>query len=88
VARFNYFYRREYGEEPSEVAAQAYDAAEILLTAWQRAGADRAGMERALEAYGVHVGATGRCTLGARTEPSRVQVPLMTVSEGEVLRLE
>jgi len=88
AARFNYFYRRQYGEEPSEVAAQAYDAAQILLSAWQRAGDDRAGMERALASMGVHVGATGRCTLGAAGDASRVQVPLMTVSEGEVLRLE
>jgi branched-chain amino acid transport system substrate-binding protein len=88
AARFNYFYRRQYGEEPSEVAAQAYDAAQILLSAWQRAGDDRAGIERALASMGVHVGATGRCTLGAAGDASRVQVPLMTVSEGEVLRLE
>ena len=88
AARFNYFYRREYGEEPSEVAAQAYDAAQILLSAWQRAGSNRAGIERALNSMGVHVGATGRCTLGSGGGASRVQVPLMTVSEGEVLRLE
>ncbi len=88
AARFNYFYRRRYGEEPSEVAAQAYDAAQILLSAWRRAGNDRAGIERALTSMGVHVGATGRCTVGRVEEASRVQVPLMTVSEGEVLRLE
>lgn len=88
AARFNYFYRREYGEEPSGVAAQAYDAARIVLKAWERAGSDRAGIERALSSMGVQVGATGRCTVGGSGGASRVRVPLMTVSEGEVLRLE
>lgn len=88
VARFSYFYRREYGEEPSEVAAQAFDAAGIVLDAWKRGGSDRAGIERALRSTGVHVGATGRCTVGGTGEASRMQVPLMTVREGEVLRLE
>ena len=88
IARFNYFYRRAYDEEPSEVAAQSYDAAEILLKTWQRAGSDRAGIERALQSFGAHVGATGLCTLGGSPQPSRTQVPLMVVREGEVLRLE
>ena len=88
VARFSYFYRREYGEEPSEVAAQAFDAADIVLDAWRRSGNDRSGLERALGSTGVHVGATGRCTVGGSGETSRMQVPLMTVREGEVLRLE
>lgn len=87
AARFTYYYRRKYGEDPSTVARQAYDAAGIFLKAWNTGGDDREAVERALQGIRIYHGATGTCTLGSVEFP-RTSCPLLTIREGEIISIE
>jgi branched-chain amino acid transport system substrate-binding protein len=87
AARFTYYYQRKYGEDPSTVARQAYDAAGIFLKAWNTGGDDREAIERALQGIRVYHGATGTCSLGSVEFP-RTSCPLLTIKEGEIISIE
>jgi len=87
TARFTYFYEREYDSAPSMLAAQGYDAARIILEAWEGGIPSRASLERHLEGLGVYFGATGICTIGLESIP-RSSYPLVTVSDGEIISIE
>lgn len=87
TAGFVYAYGREFGQSPSMIAAQGYDAAWIILEAWHTGGRSRAGVQRRLAGRGAWFGASGRCVLGSSTDV-RVSWPLLTVREGEILGIE
>ena len=88
TARFVYTYSRTYGEEPTVIAAQGYDAAGILLDAWtQASNPTRNRIARKLSSMGPWYGASGRCILGSDTE-TRISWPMMTVIDGEILGIQ
>jgi branched-chain amino acid transport system substrate-binding protein len=87
TARFSYFYEREYDASPTLLAAQGYDAAEIVLDSWEGGTPSRSSLERHLEDLGVHFGASGICTIGQMSIP-RSSIPLVTVTDGEILSVE
>ncbi len=87
TAGFVYAYRREHGQAPSSIAAQGYDAADILLDAWHMGNRTRDGIQRRLVSMGAWFGASGRCVLGSSTD-IRVSWPMLTVREGEILGIE
>lgn len=87
TARFSYFFEREYDSPPSLLSAQGYDAAEIVLDAWEGGSPSRSSLERHLEDLGIHFGAAGICTIGQRSIP-RSSIPLVTVTDGEIISIE
>ena len=88
TARFVYTYTRTTGEEPTAIAAQGYDAACILLEAWESTSSpNRNRIARKLSTMPPYYGASGRCVLGTETE-TRVSWPMMTVVEGEIIGVE
>jgi len=88
TARFVYNYNRTYGEEPTSIAAQGYDAAGMLLNAWRQVSSPtRSRISRKLSSMGPWYGASGRCILGSSTE-TRISWPMMTVVDGEIIGIE
>jgi branched-chain amino acid transport system substrate-binding protein len=88
TARFVYGYNRTYGQEPAAIAAQGYDAAGILLDAWDKASSHtRSRIAGKLSSMGAWYGASGRCVLGSDTE-TRVSWPMMTVIDGEIIGID
>ncbi|OPX32280.1 MAG: hypothetical protein B1H09_00675 [Gemmatimonadaceae bacterium 4484_173] len=88
TARFVYGYNRTYGQEPTAIAAQGYDAAGMLLDAWAQASTPtRSRIARKLSSMGPWYGASGRCILGSDTE-TRVSWPMMTVVDGEIIGID
>ncbi|PIE53296.1 hypothetical protein CSA37_01800 [Candidatus Fermentibacteria bacterium] len=88
TARFVYTFTRATGNEPTSIAAQGYDAAGIILQAWESAGEpSRSRVLRKLASAGAYYGASGRCVLGSSSE-NRITWPMMTVIEGEILSVE
>ncbi len=88
TARFVYTYNRTYGQEPTAIAAQGYDAAGIILDAWKRvSNPARSRISRNLSSMEPWYGASGRCVLGSDTE-TRISWPMMTVVDGEILGVQ
>jgi len=87
TARFSYFYEREYDSPPTLLAAQGYDAAEIVLDSWEGGIPSRSALESHLDGLGVHFGASGICTIGQMSIP-RSSFPLVTVTDGEIINVE
>lgn len=88
TARFVYTYNRTYGQEPTSIAAQGYDAAGMILDAWLRASnPTRSRISRKLSSMQPWYGASGRCVLGSDTE-TRISWPMMTVTNGEILGIQ
>jgi len=87
TARFVFHYRRANGEDPSLLAAQGYDAASLLLSAWSDGCTTRDALEARLDRSGVLSGAAGRSTVGARTDV-RSSYPMVTITDGEIVGLE
>lgn len=88
TARFVYNYNRTYGQEPTSISAQGYDAAGILLDAWDQASnPTRSRISRKLASMEPWYGASGRCILGSDTE-TRISWPMMTVIDGEIIGIE
>ncbi len=88
TARFVYTYRRATGTEPTAIAAQAYDAANILLEAWGSVSAPtRSRIARKLSSMTAHYGASGRCILGGVRE-TMASWPLMMVRNGEIIGID
>lgn len=88
TARFVYTYRRATGTEPTAIAAQAYDAANILLEAWGSVTTPtRSRISRKLSSMPAHYGASGRCVLGGIRE-TMVSWPLMMVRNGEIIGID
>ncbi len=87
TAGFVYAYRRDYGQSPSIIAAQGYDAAGMILDAWHSGSRSREGLKRRLEGRDAWFGASGRCVLGSSTV-TRISWPMLTVREGEILGIE
>jgi len=87
TARFTYFYEREYDEQPSLLAAQGYDAGEIVLDGWEGGIPSRTSLERHLDGLDIHFGASGICTIGQVSIP-RSSIPLVIVTDGEIIGVE
>lgn len=87
TARFVFNFRRQFSEEPTLLAAQGYDAAGMLLTAWSSGCRTRQSMEDFLKGLDHYDGASGRSTVGARTE-TRASWPLVRITGGEALGVE
>ena len=88
TARFVYTYSRTTGQEPTAIAAQGYDAAGIILEAWDSLSSPtRSRLARKLSSMAPYYGASGRCVLGTVSE-SRVSWPMMTVIDGEIIGVE
>lgn len=88
TARFVYTYNRAFSEEPTTIAAQGFDAAGILLDAWQSVtNPTRSRLVRKLSSMPPYYGATGRCVLGSDTE-TRSSWPMMTVNDGEIIGID
>ncbi len=87
TARFSYFYQRMYDVQPNILAAQGYDTAEIILSAWEGSTPSRSSLEAHLEDTDVYFGATGMCTLGNVSIP-RSAYPLVRVTDGEIVSIE
>ncbi len=87
TARFAYFYEREYDEQPVVLAAQGYDAAEMVLDAWSGTIPSRRSLESHLRDIDVYFGATGMCTVGGSSVP-RSAYPLVEVHDGEIISVE
>lgn len=87
TARFSYFYQRKYGQQPSILAAQGFDTAEMVLGAWKGSIPSRSSLEGHLQGIQVYFGATGMCTLGNVSIP-RSSYPLVKVTDGEIVSIE
>lgn len=87
TARFSYFYEREYDSQPTMLAAQGYDTAEIVLNAWRGSVPSRSSLENHLKSLSIYFGATGMCTLGSVSIP-RSAFPLVRVTDGEIVGIE
>ncbi len=87
AAGFVYAYNRKYGQTPSMIAAQGYDAAGMILDAWDTGNRSREGIRSRLSQRGPWFGASGRCVLGSVTDV-RTSWPMLTVREGEILGIE
>jgi branched-chain amino acid transport system substrate-binding protein len=87
TARFSYFYQRRYDVQPNILAAQGYDTAEIILSAWQGSSPSRSSLESHLADTQVYFGATGMCSLGNVSIP-RSAYPLVRVCDGEIVSIE
>lgn len=87
TARFVFNYRRQFSEEPTLLAAQGYDAAGVLLAAWSSGCRTRQAIEDFLRELDHYDGASGRITIGARTE-TRASWPLVRITGGEALGVE
>jgi ABC-type branched-subunit amino acid transport system substrate-binding protein len=73
---------------PKYLAAQAYDAALIILHALQDDVKDGRDMKRALENIKNFDGVTGRTTLRGNGGALEKEVTVLTVHEGEVMEAE
>ncbi len=87
TARFVYNYSRMFDEDPTSIAAQGFDTADIFLDAWEGRTHSRISIERALQSMRSHYGASGRCTLGT-TSITRISYPLLTIIDGEIVSIE
>jgi branched-chain amino acid transport system substrate-binding protein len=87
TARFVYNYNRMFGEDPTSIAAQGFDTADIFLDAWDGRTHSRASIERALQSMRPYYGASGRCTLGI-TSIARTSYALLTIIDGEIVSIE
>ncbi len=87
TARFSYYYERKYDSIPTMLAAQGYDTAEIVLTAWEGTVPSRSSLENHLENLNIYFGATGMCTLGNVSIP-RSAFPLVKVIDGEIVNID
>ncbi len=87
TARFSYFYERKYDSPPTMLAAQGYDAAEIVLKSWEGKIPSRSSLENYLERMNIYFGATGMCTFGSVSIP-RSAFPLVKVTDGEILSID
>jgi len=87
TARFVFYYKRAYSEDPSLLAAQGYDASCILIKAWSDGCRTRQSIESYLNRMGVYSGAAGMSTIGSRTEV-RVALPIVTIVEGEIVGID
>jgi len=87
TSSFVFHYRRKYGTDPSILSAQGYDAASVILDAASDGANSREAFERAITSTGSIRGASGVCTIGARTV-ARVSLPLVMVIDGEIVSVE
>lgn len=88
TARFVYTFTRATGNAPTTIAAQGFDAAGMLLEAWENSSnPTRSRIARKLSSSPAYYGASGRCVLGSQSE-MRVSWPMMTVCEGEIIGVE
>ncbi len=87
TARFVYNYNRRFDTDPTSIAAQGYDTAELFLRAWEGRTHSRSSIERALQAMRPYYGASGRCTLGT-SSVARTSYPLLTIIDGEIVSIE
>ena len=77
-------YKSNYAIEPETLAVLGYDAAIVLLTAIQQAGAvDRLAVAKSLE-HGTFEGVTGQINFDSQHNPIK-PVPIMAVKEGQVI---
>ncbi|WP_305042185.1 penicillin-binding protein activator [Geoalkalibacter sp.] len=87
VREFVTFYRQAYGEEPSILAAQAFDAANLLLSLLSRPDIrTREDVRRALGEVRSFPGATGRLRVDRDGEVER-GLFVLRVHNGEVVQL-
>ncbi len=88
TARFVYTFTRATGNAPTTIAAQGFDAAGMLLEAWENSSnPTRSRIVRKLSSAPAYYGASGRCVLGSQSE-MRISWPMMTVCEGEIIGIE
>ncbi len=87
TSSFVFHYRRKFGTDPSILSAQGYDAASVILDAAADGANSREEFERAISGAGSIRGASGVCTIGARTV-TRISLPLVMVSDGEIVSVE
>lgn len=84
-------YKKRYNEEPSQFAAQAYDAVGIMLQALQKAGGTKATRDTVREALGStkdFPGVTGVTSFDPQTrEPSKV-LSKLTVQNGAFITVK
>lgn len=78
-------YKKRYGQEPNQFAAQAYDAVGIMLDALKRAGpnATRAQLRDALAATKNYPGVTGATTFDPQTREPAKTLAKMEVKGGK-----
>ncbi|MCP4230717.1 MAG: ABC transporter substrate-binding protein, partial [bacterium] len=81
-------YRRKVGEIPKYLAAQAFDAANIILRALQDNPRDGEEMKRALESIENFDGVTGKTTLRGDDGILQKEIAILTIHEGEVMPAE
>jgi branched-chain amino acid transport system substrate-binding protein len=85
-AAFARAYRTRFGSEPTPAAAYAYDAVNLVASALEHSGLNRAGLRDAIAGQTGLVGTTGRIAWdnggGNRAEPVLLVVPGATAPDG------
>ena len=76
-------YRAKYGEDPELLAAQAFDAAQMVIEGGALSAPDREQAIRRLEAVGEVNGVTGKLSVDRDGEISR-RMYVLRISQGEV----
>lgn len=82
VQEFVQKYKEKYGKEPTMFAAQAYDAANLLIQALKNGAADRAGLRDKLAAIKDFPGVTGKTSFDANRDVEKVLTKLV-VKDGK-----
>jgi branched-chain amino acid transport system substrate-binding protein len=89
VKAFVEAYKKRYGSDPNQFAAQAFDAVGIMLEAVKRAGpnATRAQMRDALAATADYPGVTGNTTFDKQTREPAKTLSRMEIQAGKFVVL-
>ncbi|MCK4591256.1 MAG: ABC transporter substrate-binding protein, partial [Candidatus Latescibacteria bacterium] len=83
VRRFVDQFRQEYGRNPTKVATFGYDAANLILQAWQKGARTREELCQALDKIWEFQGASGEISFRQRTNQS---VFLLTIHGDRIVK--
>jgi branched-chain amino acid transport system substrate-binding protein len=84
VRRFSDQFRQEYGRNPTKVATFGYDAANLILRAWQKGVRTREQLCQALDRIWGFQGASGEISFRQRTNQS---VFLLTIHGDRIVKI-
>lgn len=85
--RFADAYRQRYGEDPGEFAAEAYDAANLVLDALEAVGPDPAKIRDYLHGVRNYAGASGTISFSATGDVEK-PIQISTIRDGKVVCLQ
>jgi ABC-type branched-subunit amino acid transport system substrate-binding protein len=86
VQRFSAAYKQAYAAKPGLLAAQAYDAAKLMINALAKGATDRVGLREALLASDLE-GVSGRTSFGGKQDAQK-RLPIIEITHGQLKETE